>query len=253
MSAIAAPPRRSALRSLIRTEAKLLIREPVALFWGIVFPLILLTVMGLASNQPDKDLGGLRLIDVYVPVCMCFVIAVQAINVLPTVLAAYREKGILRRIATTPAGPARLLGAQIVVNLGMCAIGLVTIAVAARLAFDVSLPGQVLGFVLAALLGAGALLGLGALIAAVAPTGRVAGALGTVVFFPMMFFAGLWVPRPIMPAGLLHVSDYTPLGATVAAVQETMAGAWPAAQHLAVLAGYAILLVAAAAKWFRWE
>jgi ABC-2 type transport system permease protein len=243
----------SALNSLIRTEAKLLVREPVALFWGLVFPLALLTVMGLASHAPDKDLGGLRLIDVYVPVCMCFVIAVQGINVLPTVLAAYREKGILRRIATTPAGPARLLGAQLAVNLGMCAIGLVTIAVAARLAFDVSLPGQLPGFLLSVLLGAGALLGLGALIAAVASTGRVAGALGTIAFFPMMFFAGLWVPRPLMSDSLLAVSDYTPLGATVAAVQETMAGAWPQARHVAVLGAYAILLLAAAAKSFRWE
>jgi ABC-2 type transport system permease protein len=248
-------PTMSALRMLIRTEAKLLVREPIALFWGLVFPLALLTTMGLASSAsgPDKDLGGLRLIDVYVPVCMCFVLAVQAINVLPTVLAAYRERGILRRIATTPAGPVRMLGAQLAVNVGMCAIGLVTIAVGARLAFDVALPGQLLGFLLSVLLGAAALLGLGALIAAVASTGRVAGALGTLTFFPMMFFAGLWVPRPLMSAGLLQVSDYTPLGATVAAVQETMAGAWPQSRHLIVLGAYAILLVAAAAKWFRWE
>ena len=42
------------MRMFVRTEAKLLLREPLALFWGLAFPMVLLTVMGLSS----ASIGG---------------------------------------------------------------------------------------------------------------------------------------------------------------------------------------------------
>ena len=54
-----------------------------------------------------------------------------------------------------------------------------------------------------------------------------AGAIGTLLFFPLMFFAGLWVPQATMPATLRDISDYTPLGAAVQALQDAAGGHWP--------------------------
>ena len=89
--------------------------------------------------------------------------------------------------------------------------------------------------------------------AAVARTGRVAGAAGTMLFLPLMFFAGLWTPQAIMPAALRRVGDGTPLGAAVTALQHSMAGQWPPASSLAVLAAYAVGLALLAWRFFRWE
>jgi ABC-2 type transport system permease protein len=69
----------------------------------------------------------------------------------------------------------------------------------------------------------------------------------------MMFFAGLWIPRAIMPHVLQQISDFTPLGAAVQALQDSTAGHWPATSALAMLAAYAIIFAAAAAKFFRWQ
>jgi ABC-2 type transport system permease protein len=246
---------RNSFRGLVITEAKLFWREPVALFWGIAFPLILTVVFGLTTsgNKPDHKLGDLRLIDVYVPVLMAFVLTVLSIQALPSVLASYREKGVLRRMSTTPVSPALLLGADVAVYSAVIVGALALIASVARLAFDVTLPRQAVGFALALALGAVAALALGALIAAISWSTRAAGAIGTLLFFPMMFFAGLWVPRQEMSSGLRGVSDFTPLGATVAAIQDTMRGSWPHAGHVAVLAAYAIALAFAASRVFRWE
>ena len=87
------------------------------------------------------------------------------------------------------------------------AVAIAVIAVVARLAFGVHLPTQGFGFVLTLVLTAVAMLSLGALVASVASTTRIAQGLGTLLFFPMMFFAGLWVPRQQMSGGLRHVSD----------------------------------------------
>jgi len=31
------------------------------------------------------------------------------------------------------------------------------------------------------------------------------------LFFALMFFGGIWLPRPMMPAVLLNISNWTPL------------------------------------------
>jgi ABC-2 type transport system permease protein len=251
--------RRSALapsrawRHLLAIEAKLFLREPTAIFWGVFFPLILTVAMGLAGDRHDRHLGGLSLVDVYVPVAMAMVIAILSAQMLPVILASYREKGILRRMSTTPVRPLALLGADVTVNVGVVICAIAVIAIVARVAWGVSLPRQGLGFALALALTAVAMLALGALVASVAATTRIAQGVGTLLFFPMMFFAGLWVPRQQMSSGLQHVSDFTPLGAATAAIQDTMHGQWPHASHLAVLAAYAIVLSLAASRLFRWE
>jgi ABC-2 type transport system permease protein len=91
------------------------------------------------------------------------------------------------------------------------------------------------------------------LVGSLARTGRVASAVGAMLFLPLMFFAGLWTPQATMPAVLRRVSDDTPLGAAVAALQHSMAGQWPAWPSLALLAGYAAILGLLAWRFFRWE
>ena len=242
-----------ARRRLLRTEAKLLLREPMLIFWAVAFPLILTIAMGVSGDRHDKHLGGLSLVDVYVPVSMAMVITILAVTAMPGILASYREKGVLRRMSTTPMRPTALLGADAAVNVSMMVVAIAVIAIVGRLAFGVHLPRQGFGFVLTLVLTAGAMLSLGALVASVAPTTRIAQGLGTLLFFPMMFFAGLWVPQQQMSSGLRHVSDLTPLGAATAAIQDTMHGHSPGLAHMAVLAGYAIVLSLAASRLFRWE
>ena len=77
-------------------------RDRVGPLFGIGLPLVLLTIFGNIPyyNRPMPALGGGRtLLDVYVPILIAFVIAMLSLNVLPPVLAGYREKGILRRLA----------------------------------------------------------------------------------------------------------------------------------------------------------
>lgn len=165
--------------------------------------------------------------------------------------ASYRDKGYLRRLSTTPLGAPRLLAAQLLIAFALEALAVILILLIARLAFSVPLPGQPGGFLLAIVLTMSAMLGFGVLIAAIAPNQRVAAAIGSLLLFPLMFFAGLWVPQAKMGATLRDVSHYTPLGAAVPAVQNAIAGHWPGSVHLLVLAGYAVVLCALAGKFFR--
>src|ERR1700761_2380110 len=157
-------------RRLLGTELKLFLREPMLLFWGLVFPVGLLVVLGLAGgDKPEKSLGGTKLIVAYTPVVMMFVVTILALSALPAVLASYRDKGYLRRLSTTPIGAVRLLAAQVILSFALAACAVILIALVSHFAFSVALPHQIGGFILAIVLTMAAMLSLGTLGAAGAP------------------------------------------------------------------------------------
>ena len=241
-------------RKLFQTELKLYMREPMLAFWALIFPIGLLIVLGTAgSKKPQHSLGGLKLIVVYTPTVMMFTLTILSLSALPAALASYRDKGYLRRLSTTPVGAIRLMAAQLAIVAGTAGTVVILLVLISHFAFSVPVPQQIGGFILAILLTMAAMASLGTLIAAVAPTQRVAAAVGSLMFFPLMFFAGLWVPQAEMGSVLRHISQYTPLGAADPAVQSSIAGNWAGTTHLLVLAGYAVVFCGLAIKLFRWD
>jgi ABC-2 type transport system permease protein len=245
----------SALSRLTATEIKLFFREPMSVFFALAFPPILLVILGAipAFREPDAALGGLRVIDLYAPIIVALGITMFATSGLPQIFATYREKGVLRRMRTTPVKPAVLLGAQLLMCAIMSVVGLVVVLAVARLVFDVSLPKQPPAYLVAYVLTALAMFVLGLLVASLASSGKSAGAIGSLLFFPLLFFAGLWVPRDGMNDVLRTISDFTPLGAGVQSLQDATAGHWPQLLHVAVMLGWTIVAGALAARYFRWE
>jgi ABC-2 type transport system permease protein len=243
------------LPRLTAMELRLFLREPMAVFFAIAFPALLVGILGSVPSfrQPQTSLGGLRVIDVEVPTAIAFVLVMLAMSSVPATLATYRERGILRRLATTPVRPTALLAAQMLMALLTAVFGVLLLLAVGRLAFDVALPRQPVGFALAFVLSAAAVFSMGLALAAVAPSARSAQGIGSLLFFPLMFFAGLWVPRAAMPGVLRHVSDLTPLGAGAQALQDATGGAWPQPLHLAVMAAYIIVFGLIAARTFRWQ
>jgi ABC-2 type transport system permease protein len=91
------------------------------------------------------------------------------------------------------------------------------------------------------------------LIAAAARTSGAARAIMALVFYPLMFFSGLYVPMQILPRVFATISHSTPLGAAVQAIQDSMLGQFPPALPLLVMAAYAIVFGYLAKRIFRWE
>ncbi|GGV25138.1 transport permease protein [Streptomyces filipinensis] len=241
--------------AVLRTEFRLFRREPAAVFWIFLFPTLLLVILGSIPSfrEADKSLGGLRPVDAYVPITVLVALIMSGVQSLPQVLTGHRERGILRRMRLTPVRPSALLSAPMVV-LGTVALGSALLAlVVGRLAFDVRLPEQPAGYLLALLLTTGAALALGSVVSALSRTTKMASAIGSAVFFPMMFCAGVWLPVQEMPHTLARVVQLTPFGAAARALGEAASGDWPGWGHLGVLAGWTVLLTAGAARWFRWE
>lgn len=247
--------RSGASPAVLKSEARLFLREPGSLFWILVFPTVLMTILGLIPSfrDPDDALGGRRVIDLYVPIAVLLAMIMAGLQAMPPVLTGYRERGILRRMSTTPVRPSALLGAQIALH-GAAALGSALLVMAVgRIAFDVPLPGRPFGYLLALLLAVACVLTLGALVCAVSRTTKIASALGSVIFFVMMFTAGVWVPVQAMPGTLRRIVEATPFGAASQALDRAASGDWPSWAYLGVMALWTALAAAVAARTFRWE
>jgi ABC-2 type transport system permease protein len=246
----------SAMSTLVKVDTKLFLREPPAVFWAVGFPALLLAALGglfPGFREPVPELGELRLIDVYLPIALAVTLATTGVTGLPAVLVAYRQYGILRRMGVTPVGPARLLSAQLLVHLGAAVVAASLAIGVAVIGFGVPLPKDPVMFGLVFLLAAAAMFSIGLLIGAVAPTVSSGQAIGMAVYFPMLLFAGVYFPRETMPDGLRAVSDLTPAGAAVQAMQDAWTDGTPDAGSLLVMAVIALGAGLLAARFLRWD
>src|SRR5690606_37608191 len=120
--------------TLLRTEARLFLRDGTAAFFALVFPTVLLVGVGLAipgMREPITGAGapwdGLTAIATYVPIVLAAAVATPALTTMPVTFATAREKGLLRRLSTTPMRPQGVVVAHLVINL---VAGVVSSAVA---------------------------------------------------------------------------------------------------------------------------
>jgi ABC-2 type transport system permease protein len=241
---------------LITTEAKLVLRDLVTVPVAVGIPIALLLVFGLlpGSREVSAEFGNERAVDTVLPsMALTIAVTVLGFSVLPTYLATYREKGVLRRLATTPTTPGALLTAQVLVNLAVAVTALLIVLAVGIPVLDMTPPGNLLGFLLSYVLGVTAIFALGVFVAAVASSARAATGWGLVIFFPSMFFAGMYLPKEQMPGVLRRISDFTPAGAFRQTVQDSWAGNAPDPLLLAFLVLVVVAAGWAAARFFRWE
>ncbi|MEE8603691.1 ABC transporter permease [Euzebya tangerina] len=246
----------SALTTLTRTQTKVFLREPVVVVFGLVFPAVLLLVIGNVfpgATEVNAELGNQSLVEIYAPAAAVMALLTLGIAMLPQALGLDRERGILRRLSATPAHPGLLVTAHIAVQAAAVTVATVGAVLVAVLAFDVPLPQSPGWFVLSFVLSTWALLAIGALVGALVPNAQAGAGAGMLLYFPMLFFAGIYLPLEIMPASLQAISSWTPPGAAVNALSDAWAGTAPTSTSLLVLAVTAATAGGLAARFFRWE
>jgi ABC-2 type transport system permease protein len=253
------PRQRRAFGLLVASEIKIAIRRPIGLVVAIGIPLALLVVFGSipATTRPDKALGGISFFNLYVPTLMVFVLIAVGLAGLPQQLATYRQQGVLRRMSTTPVPPSWLLAAQTTVALILAVIGIGILLGAGASAYGLALPHDAGGYLVtlvALVLTAAATIGLGLLVAAVAKTPQIAQGLTVLVFYPLAFFSGLYVPLQEIHSQLISdIAKVLPTGVGFTALHDAFGGHSPGVEPLLVLAAWAVGSCFLAARLFRWE
>ena len=240
---------------LAYVETKLFLRETGAAIGVFGLPVALIIGFGLIPGfgDPQKGLSGQVGTEFIASVSVAIVLAVLGLTGVPMVIGQYRERGILRRLAATPVRPLTLLLADLMVWTASAIVSVALLIAVARFGFGVPAPHEAGWFVLSVFLGIAALFSLGMLVAALAPTARSAAGLGWLLFFPNMFFAGVYFPTEDMSPVMRQIGNFTPLGSALHAVRDSWMGLAPRPEYLGIMAAYAVIAAALSARFFRWE
>jgi len=237
-------------------EALLYLREPIASFFTMVFPILLLFLFGsIYGNKPNPFYGGRGMVDVSTPAYMAIIIGSTALMSIPIAISTYRERGILRRFRATPLRPAAVLGAEISVHLVMTLLGAALLVVAARLVYGLHFGGNAALVFLALVLSTLSFFSVGFLVASLAPNARVANLVGMVLYFPNLFLSGATFPTEMFPPTIKAIGNFVPMTHIVRLLQ----GLWfgdPVGRHLTeivVLGGLLVVGAIISALTFRWE
>ncbi len=238
-------------------ETKIFVREPLGVVGTVGIPVLTFIVMGRLFGGGPAPAGEqvASLLRVQMPILAVILICLSAVLSLVTVIAIYREAGILKRLRATPLRPHTILTAQVLVKLAFTLVTLGLLLLAGKRYYPVPVDVPMASFALALLASTLAILSMGFLIASLVPTARFAQPIGTVILYPMIGLSGLFAPIASLPPGLRIVARVLPLTYATSLLK----GIWqaePWSAHggdLAALLAVFVICVALSAKFFRWE
>jgi ABC-2 type transport system permease protein len=238
-------------------EIKIFLREPLGAIGTLLFPIVLFVVLGkigggrLASPAPRVP----SFIGVDLPILIALMIAIGAVMSLATIIAIYREGGILKRLRATPMRPHTILSAHVVVKLGFALVTLLALIAAGKRVFPAQLTGPVGSFSIAVLFSTLSILAIGFVIASVVSVARFVQPVGALVFYPMLGLCGLFFPLDALSPQLRLVTRALPLTYAVSLMRGIWRGdGWLAhGTDIAALVMVMVVCVAISAKYFKWE
>jgi len=214
------------LWKLVLVQMKLYLREPAATFFTIVFaPMLLLLFGTIYGNKPNPFFGGRGMVDVSVPSYIALIIVSVGFMGIPIATAANREAGVLRRFRITPLRPSAYIVSNIASYYVMTAAGVVALVAVGKAVYGMKFEGNIVSVWAGFTLGSLAFFALGYLIAGVAPTARVAQAVGMIAAFPMMFLSGSAIPLEVLPQSVRSISRFIPLTHVVTLMRGLWTGA----------------------------
>lgn len=183
----------------------------------------------LVSYEPVvtiKSIGiealTIRYVDFLVPGIVAMMIMSNNMNGVAGQIAAWRERGILRRMQGTTLKASTFIAAQITARLFLNGSQALLVLLIANLVFGVEVTGSWLALIFFVVLGTLAFMALGFIIAGIAKNPESAGPIAGFATFPMLFLGGVFFPISNMPEFIQPFVNILPIAHLSTALRETM-------------------------------
>ncbi|MGG4490938.1 ABC transporter permease [Metabacillus idriensis] len=165
---------------------------------------------------------NLQYIDFLVPGIVAMMIMSNNMNGVAGQIAAWRERGILRRMQGTTLKASTFIAAQITARLMLNGLQALLVLVIAQLIFGVDVRGSWLTLIAFVILGTLAFMAIGFIIAGIAKTPESAAPIAGFLSFPMLFLGGVFFPIKNMPDFLQPIVYVLPISHLSHALREVM-------------------------------
>jgi ABC-2 type transport system permease protein len=251
-------------RNLLQANFLMFVREKASLFWVILFPIALMLLFGsiwgnMKLNPADPN-STLTFISYLAPGLIVLSLMSNGLIGNAETMATYRERGILRRIHTTPMPLWQWLLAHIVVGaivmVGQSFLMIITSMLVFNARYDTwgllaAIPSVVLGAVM--------FMAMGQAVAAMVSKAKTVAVAAQVINVPLMFLGGLWTPIEMLPDWLQAISKYLPSAMMADLVRAPMLATFNIETNLPVMVSligviiYFAVSVALAVRFFKWS
>jgi ABC-2 type transport system permease protein len=243
-------------RALTATLLRSLLREPVGLFFAVIFAPALVLILGfIFDNGPDPQFGGRSFIEATLPAFPALVLSITGVLLVPVSHLTLRETGALRRLKLTPLRPVTFIAADLTVNFLIGMTGMLAALAVGWIVFGVPPSGNLAAVLLAAAFGLVAFLALGYALAGIYPSAGAATGIGNTLMLLLMISSGAFIPLRTMPDGVQKVMNFSPVRHFADLMQGLWAGdAWSAMLlPTGVLGAMIVVFGVLASALFRWE
>ncbi len=243
------------LMKLTWVETKVFVREPMGVVGSLGIPVVMFLVLGRILGSPPGAGSAAPAAPFNVAILAAIIIAIGAVLSLISIIAIYREGGILKRLRATPLSPLTILGAHVLVKLLFTVVGMALLVGAGRRFFPGAMQVNLLGFTVALLLSTLSILSLGFVLASLVRTARFAQPLGAAVLYPMLALSGLFVPLEQMPKVVQVVALAFPTTHAVSLLNGIWDGSGLVA-HWGNIVGLIVIFAVCclvSVRLFRWE
>lgn len=242
----------------LRYHNKVFWRTPIAAFFTIVFPLMLLVLFTAIFGNDEIPVLGITTAQYYAPVLAVFSAVSASYTNLAVNTAMARDSGILKRIRGTPVPSWAYMAGKVASAVYLAAISVVLMLGVGIVFYGVELiPRTVPAAVVTFIVGVGCFSALGMLVAAVTPSGDAAPAITNATLLPIAFISDIFIPLTDPPRWMEVLGGLFPLKSFAVAFRDafdpTMAGLqfhWPELAYMAVWGVAAAIL---AVRLFKWE
>ena len=244
-----------------RHQNRVFWRTPVAAFFTLVFPILMLVLFTaiFGNDAFDTVYGRVRSSQFYTPGLAVFAAASSTYTGIGINLASRRELGILKRVRGTPLPRWVYLGGVVLSAVWIAALGVTIMVVLGVVAYGVNVEAaKVPAMLLSFAVGAASFAALGLALASVARSVSMAVPIANATLLPIAFVSNIFVPfGNETPRWLELLGDIFPLkhfglafGEAMNPLSEAPAIEW---QRLGVLLLWLAAGAAVAASRFTWE
>lgn len=233
-----------------RYQNKIFWRTPIAAFFTIAFPLMLLFLF--------TAIFGTEAAQFFTPNLAVFGAVSATYTNLAIGTAMARDNGILKRIRGTPIPPWVYIAGRVLSGVYLAFIAIVLMMGSGILFFGIELiPRTLPAAFLTLLVGVACFAALGMLVAAISPSGDAAPAITNATLLPIAFVSDVFIPLEDAPQWMVTIGDLFPLKPFAVAFRDafdpTLTGLQFHWAELGFIALWGVVAAVLAVRLFRWE
>jgi ABC-2 type transport system permease protein len=241
----------------LRYDQKAFWRNPAAVFFTVMFPVVLLLIFATVFGDQTIDVnGGIETTAYYVPAIITLAVISATMQSLAMSLVIAREDGRLKRGRGTPLPAWVFIAGRIGNSVVVALLMLILIAALGRLLYGVAIPwGEAPAILVTLVVGAASFSCIGIALTAAIPSQDAAAPIVNALLLPLYFLSGVFIPDDELPQGVIDFANHFPIRDFFQAFFNAYMPGGPSGLdwgNLAVVAIWGVAGLLLAVRFFRW-